>query len=256
MKTKAFAIAAILAPLAAGASAQTQAQTQALENPAIQAGEILSLSDWRLDEVYADGASVDAIFDTLSIRGAGGEDIGDVENIVFHRDGRVLSLIAEVGGFWDIGDTHVNIPWDQVRLEGNSLVVPVTEESVDDYSAFRTNYLLAGDASDAVQVVDDDLATGPQAFRATDLIGDYARIGEGSGYANIGYVEDLVISGGRLAAVVVRPDAEGYGMRGRFAYPYYNTGWRSGYPYYDMPYDREQAMDAQRFDYDRVGSNQ
>lgn len=47
-------------------------------------------------------------------------------------------MVAEVGGFWDIGDTHVAVPWAQVDVQSyDRIVVPVTEETVDDYQLTR-----------------------------------------------------------------------------------------------------------------------
>jgi sporulation protein YlmC with PRC-barrel domain len=227
--------------------------TAAVNQQPIQANEIVRIADWDEEKLYAGGISVERMMDDFEVYGAGGEEIGDIENVVFSREGRVLSIIAEVGGLWDIGDTHVNIPWDQVDLTtAGQVVVPVTEDNVEDYSFAATDYLTAFEAAGDVQVVDDDLATGPRAFRATELIGDYARIKDGDGVANYGYVNDLIVRGDQLQAVVVNPDA-GYGARGAYAYPYYGLGLGYG-SYYDMPYERDEALRAEPLEYDRFAA--
>lgn len=43
-------------------------------------------------------------------------DIGSVEDIVLDRDGKMIGVIAEVGGFLDIGDKHVFIETEGVKL--------------------------------------------------------------------------------------------------------------------------------------------
>lgn len=43
-------------------------------------------------------------------------DIGEIEDIILDRDGQMIGIVAEVGGFLDIGDKHVLIPVDDIRL--------------------------------------------------------------------------------------------------------------------------------------------
>ncbi len=236
------------------AQAGVGAEETAAVGETITPQEVISMSDWRSEDLYLGGMSVDEMMDDMEVYGPTGEEIGSVENVVFSNDGRVLSLVAEVGGFWDMFDTHVNVPWDQVNYSGeDKIIIPVTEENVEDYSTWKTGYLTPQDAM-GVEVVDDDLETSPGIFRATDLMGDYARVkgGEANGYSNYGYVNDLIIRDGQLQAVVVSPDA-GYGISGPYAYPYYSRGWSAGRPYYDMPYDRADVVDNEPLDYDRFG---
>ena len=96
----------------------------------------------------------------------------------------------------------------------------------------------------------DDRAI-PRAWRASELIGDYARLRDGNAYGDYGYVSDLILRDNKVAAVVVQPRA-GYGP-GYRAYPYYGYpyGWNAGSPYYDMPYTEDDILDAEPFDYDR-----
>ncbi|WEX10639.1 PRC-barrel domain-containing protein [Chelativorans sp. AA-79] len=230
-------------------------QTAAVnQGDAIQA-EVIALPEWRSDNLYADGISVDYVMDEAEVYGPGGDEIGSVENFVFAEDGRVLSIVAEVGGFWDLFDTHVNVPWEEVTYSGGRLTILVTEDNVEDYSLFKTGYLTAQGAAGDTTVVEDDLATGPRSFRASELIGDYARIraDDQDNYANYGYVNDLILRDGQIAAVVVNPNA-GYGTPGPYAYPYYGYGWAPGMPYYDMPYGEQDVAQAERFDYDRLGN--
>ena len=44
------------------------------------------------------------------------DSIGEIEDVVLSRDGQMTGIIAEVGGFLDIGDAHVLIRMDDVRL--------------------------------------------------------------------------------------------------------------------------------------------
>lgn len=232
---------------------------QVAESPApLAEAEVLPLAQWAYDPVYAGGWSAEAMLDA-EVYGPTGEEIGEMENIVVGPDGMIQAIIIEVGGFWDIGDTHVAVPWDQVeiapRLE--RVVVPVTEESVEDYGLYGEGglygdqtYFTAEDV-DQAQVVDDDLVTGPRLWKVSELLDDNVVLEGGVGY---GYVRDMIFDeAGSVEAVVVNPDV-GYGVAGPYAYPFYGYGygWRPGLDYYGLPYGREDLADLEPFEYERL----
>jgi rRNA processing protein Gar1 len=67
-------------------------------------------------------------------------DIGEIEDIVLDRSGQMVGVVAEVGGFLDIGDKHVLIRMDDVRLsavddETYVLVTRKTEEELEQMEA-------------------------------------------------------------------------------------------------------------------------
>ena len=104
--------------------------------------------------------------------------------------------------------------------------------------------------TEVVEGIDD--AQIPRAWRASELIGDYARLRQGEALVNYGYVNDLILQDGEVAAVIVQPrGAFGPGFR---AYPYYGYGfgWYAGRPYYDLPYTEDEVSQAEEFDYDRI----
>ncbi len=43
-------------------------------------------------------------------------EIGEIEDIVLSKDGQMVGIVAEVGGFLDIGDKHVMISVPEVNL--------------------------------------------------------------------------------------------------------------------------------------------
>lgn len=220
----------------------------------VETERVISLTGWDYNEIYADGRSIKNMLDDGVVYGPGGEEIGSVENVLFSTDGNVLSIIAQVGGLWDIGDTHVNVPWDQVEIAGTRVTIPVTEETVDEYSLYADELITRQEATGSIEQVDDDVATAPRVWRATELIGDYVRVRDEDTLANYGYVEDLIVRDTELAAVAVRPDVGWTGARGAYAYPYYGYGygWYPGRPYYDMPYTVDEVGQAEQFDYERV----
>lgn len=165
-----------------------------------------------------------------------------------------------MGGFWDIGDTHVSVPWDQVKFgDDSALTVPVNEDNVDDFSIFGDEF--APQTADEVTAVDDDLTAGNSAFKATEIIGDYAYLTGGERY---GYVSDVLLHADGIEAVVV--DAAAYGTPGYYAYPYNTYGeptqgadgemnrpttgrgaWR-----YDVGYGADGITVIETFDYQQM----
>ena len=175
------------------------------------------------------------------VYGAQGEDVGEVDQIFINRDGEVSAIVVEAGGFWDIGDTHLRIPWDRVELgAGGRIVVAVDEDDVPNFDLFN---------------FDDEEGPGPRSFRASELIGDYVRLEDDQSY---GYVSDVVFNDqGEVQAVIINPSYT-YGARygrpyGYYAYPYYGYGTGYGFApgreYYNMPYTGDEIAELEPFDY-------
>ena len=214
---------------------------------------VVALNEWAYDDLYSAGWTVETMFDETEVIGPEGEQIGDVENVLIGADGQIMSVVVEVGGFWDIGDTHVSVPWDEVTLGEtmDEITVPVTEENADDYSIFGPReFFFAGDG-DEVAIVDDSLFTGERVFKATELIGDYVYL---TGDEEYGYVSDLVFdkNDGSMLAVLV--DGSTIGDPGPYAYPYtgYHTDWHPGIVDLRLPYSAEEVTVVDTFDYAEI----
>lgn len=215
---------------------------------------VILISDWNYDSIYSEGWSGRQLMDTATVYGPDGDDIGSVENLIVGGDGRLLGIIAQVGGFLDIGDTHVFVPWDQVELSDDleRVSIPVTDETVEEYSTWADGYLRKADTGTR-QVVRSDLATGPRAWKATELLGDDAFLTNNMGY---GKINDLIFtSDGKLHAVVVNAFA---GHRGGYrAFPFYGYGygWEPGYPAYYLGYSQDDVARIPEFDYEKMNRN-
>jgi sporulation protein YlmC with PRC-barrel domain len=190
----------------------------------VDAGTIIP-EDWNYNELYSSEAwSVDDFFGR-DVVGSDGALIGDVEDVVLNDAGDVVALIAEVGGFWDIGDTHVSVPWDMVEIDGDgdgdgSVGIPLTEENVAEFDLFSSSPF-PDDADLAASIVEgvENEELGMVSWRASDLIGDYVRVqGDEENWVNFGYVSDLLIDGGSITATLVSTTGR-YGQ-GTYAYPY------------------------------------
>lgn len=246
----------------------------------VKVGDVVPLNQWDVKSLYGSSWSAEALFDR-TVHGQSGDEIGDVEDLIVGSNGQLVSLIAEVGGFWDIGDTHVSIPWDEVTFnDDGSVKIPVTEDNADNYSVAGrpTKQQLSNNVVSRL----DDQAIGRRAWRASELIGDTARIRTGSDekaatsdnrdnvnragtadnanatnagrdrYTDYGYVEDLLFNKGKIVAAVI--EAAPNGTTGRYAYPFYgyNYGWTPGQPTYDLPYTGDQAATLVPFDSDQL----
>tara|TARA_R110002012_G_scaffold179930_1_gene345770 strand:+ start:7642 stop:8106 length:465 start_codon:yes stop_codon:yes gene_type:complete len=89
-------------------------------------GEIYSLAEG-YEEIEWSGTEFYSKIDP------GWEEIGEVEGIVVSRNGEISGLVAEVGGWLDIGDKAVFIDMKDIRIVGDNLgdVAFVTRLSQD-----------------------------------------------------------------------------------------------------------------------------
>lgn len=247
----------------------------------------VDLSTWTYDDLYANGISVAQILGA-DVYGPAGDDVGDVDNVIFDMDGQIQSIVARMNdGFLGLGRSHVNIPWDMVSAENwaDGLVIPFNENEVDAYAVPPSQTGGEVVASEEVAEVEggvfQNVETGSNAWLATDLINNTARLRDGDAFANYGVVNDLVVRDGRIAAVLVQPDAAMGGMTGTaadgtastglYGYPFPGTaGWTRGGAgtgaggtvttdaaaganagmggTFDLPYDTTQAQMVQPFD--------
>lgn len=244
------------------------------------ASEPMDLSTWTYDDLYANGISIEQIM-SAEVYGPGGDDVGDVDDVLFNMDGEVLSIVARMDdGFLGLGRTHVNIPWEMVSTEAwaDGLVIPFTEDEVDTFAMSAeeagAEIVATEDVAEVSGGAFEDVETGPNVWQATDLLNDAARLQEGEGYETYGMVNDIVLRDGRIAAVLVTPDASWGAPAGSvYGYPYAGTaGWTPGTTAadgttvetdetlaaqgttgmttgtYDLPYDRTQAEMVRPFD--------
>jgi sporulation protein YlmC with PRC-barrel domain len=194
----------------------------------------IDIVSWNQADLYA-GLTAEQLFDT-EVRGADGEDIGEIENLVVSADGKIDKVIVEAGGFLDIGDTHLAVPWEQVELGPNLewVKLPVDEDNIENFSLFEG----------------EEVKTGPRAWKASELINDYVALQDVPSY---GMVQDIVFNqDGNVEAVVVYPDVA-YGVGRPYAYPYYGYGYDRdfdpGAETYRLPYRMSEIQELGPFDY-------
>lgn len=211
---------------------------------------------WSYQQLYAEGISASHLLESSRVFGPEGAPIGDVANLVISFDGEILSLIAGVGGRWnidwDIGETFVNVPWEEVTWTAEGPVVPLDVESLDAYPLFPNTALSARQAgTDITQLAEG--ANALRAFKASELLGDYARL-QNNEY--LGYVSDILFDqSGRLQAVYVVPDPDSP-IDGARAYPFL-PGPETFDPatsHYDLGFTEDEAVLFDQFDLQQLES--
>ena len=191
----------------------------------------VDIATWDTTYLY-DGWSATNLLDQEAY-GENGNVVGEIEDFIIGPEGRIQKVVVEGGGFLDIGDTHLAIPWNRVTRVGSiSITVPVTEETFGEFGMFENV---------------DDMPPKPQNFRLTELLGDPVTVRDNIGY---GHARDVIFDNeGKIEAVIVEP-AYGYGYRhGPHALPYHGTYSPYLDPYYGTPYTVAQLKEVRPFNY-------
>lgn len=251
----ALALAAAISASPAWAQADNnrqagQTQSAQMENTDRANPPVIAIGDWNYDRIYGTGWSLERLLDEAEVYGGNGDDIGDLENVLISDDGKVQAVIAEVGGFIDIGDTHVAVPWDRLYISPDleTVETPVLEDDVEDYSPFKE--VIGKKGAGDMKTVSSDLATGPKVWKATRLLDEYAYLPNGEPF---GYIDDLIFVGPQLHAVVVSSDAA-YGG-GFVAVPYRADGYDAQRHRYDVGYDQDEVEQLDEFDRDQMADD-
>jgi hypothetical protein len=74
--------------------------------------------------------TVDDIED-MDLKSAGGDDIGEVEEVLSDASGQPTAIAVEVGGFLGIGDREVVLGLDQVQLMDGDLVTSADKATIE-----------------------------------------------------------------------------------------------------------------------------
>jgi len=189
------------------------------------------------EALYRDALSAAEMLDK-PVRGESGARIGEVKDIIVDRNGQIISVVVEVGGFFEIGDQHIGVPWQQVKIGRDMQFVQVPLKEIRDGS-----YSLFGRVAQG-----EDVAAALTSWRVNELIGDYASLSDVPRY---GIVSDVIFdSSGRAKAVIVRR-SPAWGGPGLYAYPF--TGYYPASYAYPLPYRHQAVAALQPFDYAQLG---
>jgi sporulation protein YlmC with PRC-barrel domain len=128
MKISVLAVACALSL----ASVTTQGFSQPADAPAKGARPTLA-------QPPANATSINRLY-KQAVYNAADERIGEVDDILITNDGRAVALVVGVGGFLGIGESHVVVPYDAVKVttKGDSprLVMNATKDQLQGASYF------------------------------------------------------------------------------------------------------------------------
>lgn len=206
--------------LVAATALTAAAQDAAMDSPFLTAADPLAIhaSAFIGKRVYATQAALDA--EEYAGRQDGWEDIGEINDVVLTRDGRVDAVLVDIGGFLGMGERQVAVHMSAIRFVADSatpedlsdylLVMNAGRnvfEGAPDYS--RSSVPLTGSAgtslpaaTDATDMPRDDYAAADRAtLTSADLVG--ARVYD-AGDDWIGSVDRLLLTeGGQITSAVV-----------------------------------------------------
>ena len=129
MDTKHLQPAALAAALILGGASVVGAQQATTAAPAAGVTGLHEADDDDMT-VQPFNVSVDDLED-MDLYGPGGEEIGEVEEVLADGSGKPVAVAAEVGGFLGVGEKAVTIGLDQLRLDGEHLVPGMTKEQLE-----------------------------------------------------------------------------------------------------------------------------
>nr|WP_299650264.1 PRC-barrel domain-containing protein [uncultured Jannaschia sp.] len=125
------------APLAALAQDAMADMSDLIRTRDITGGPVYSIADQYDDTTWMDTANRDAYSYNNYAYGTDYAQIGEIEDIVLDEGGQMVGIVAEVGGFLDIGDKHVMVPVEDLRLEAvddqtYSYITRLSEEQLEE----------------------------------------------------------------------------------------------------------------------------
>src|SRR5687768_10008681 len=50
------------------------------------------------------------------VKGSDGKDLGEIDQFLVDKDGKVTHAVIGVGGLLGVGESHVVVPWSDVKL--------------------------------------------------------------------------------------------------------------------------------------------
>ena len=125
---------AVAAPVFA--QAMTPDMDELIRTRDITGGPMYSIAQTYDEPTWTDREDVAAYgYETFDY-GGDYRQIGEIEDIVLDQGGQMIGIVAEVGGFLDIGDKHVMVPVEDLRLtavddQSYSYVTRLSEEQLE-----------------------------------------------------------------------------------------------------------------------------
>jgi sporulation protein YlmC with PRC-barrel domain len=82
------------------------------------------------------------------VRSADGNEVGEIQDLLLSSDGQVVTAVVSVGGFLDIADRLVAVPYSDVRLwsDTRTLAIPLTSAELETEPAYKSGPPAVGES--------------------------------------------------------------------------------------------------------------
>jgi sporulation protein YlmC with PRC-barrel domain len=118
----------LLVALVATAAAPRGAALAQATAPAVTASDLKEVED---GQAQVPGLGVNAArLEEMEVVGAGGEELGTVEEVLANPAGQIVAVTVESGGFLGIGAKEVVVQLDQLRLTDDRLSTSLSKEQL------------------------------------------------------------------------------------------------------------------------------
>ena len=85
---------------------------------------------------YDEGLRAGKIIDQI-VKNAGGEELGEVDDLIMSRNGKIKKAILSVGAYLEIGDRLVAVPFKSLQFsERGGIVYNVTKQQLGNHPVF------------------------------------------------------------------------------------------------------------------------
>lgn len=121
-------------PPAGSPQPQTQQQPQAQQQPQDQ--QQSQTQQPQTQQQANLPASADSIIGK-KVMGQKGEEIGEINNVLVDKDGKVAALIVQQGGAMGLGGKQTAIQWDKVQLNGDMVTLNMPPEQVSQLPEYQ-----------------------------------------------------------------------------------------------------------------------
>lgn len=103
----------------------------------ITGGPVYSISEAYDETTWMDMNDRDSYAYGNNAYGTDYRQIGEIEDVILDKSGQMVGIVAEVGGFLDIGDKHVMVKTEDVRLVAvddatYSFITRLSEEQLEE----------------------------------------------------------------------------------------------------------------------------
>lgn len=146
MKVKACVLSALMVSGVAMAQDNSQTQTEKTMPTQTQAANNSGANNPFMDEQTANQIRSKQLVGS-DVVNMSDDKIGSITDLVVNKDGQVVGIVVGVGGFLGIGEKHVALSWNSVKI--------TTDEDNDNYQV--TTSLLKEDLENAIEYKENEM---------------------------------------------------------------------------------------------------